>query len=117
MSQHRNFSSKNKLGDGADRVWRIVDRPLPMVHGRIAERFILRKNSTYNSIRIKMNKEKLGFGIIGTGAIASHHAAAITAYEGSKLVAVCSSTESRAEQAREKFGVRAYYKLEEFLAN
>lgn len=64
-----------------------------------------------------MNTKRLGFGIIGTGAIASHHAAAIKAYEGSKLVAVCSSTESRAEQAQEKFGVQAYYKLEEFLAN
>ena len=64
-----------------------------------------------------MNKEKLGFGIIGTGAIASHHAAAIRAYEGSELIAVCSSTEARAKEAQEKFGVTAYYQLEEFLAN
>jgi UDP-N-acetyl-2-amino-2-deoxyglucuronate dehydrogenase len=64
-----------------------------------------------------MNKEQLGFGIIGTGAIASHHAAAIRAYEGSELVAVCSSTESRAQQAQEKFGVQAYYDLEAFLSN
>ena len=64
-----------------------------------------------------MGTKKLGFGIIGTGAIAAHHAAAIRAYEGSELVAVCSSTESRAKQAQEKFGVQAYYELAEFLGN
>lgn len=62
-----------------------------------------------------MSKRKLGFGIIGTGAIAAHHAAAIKAYEGSELIAVCSSSESRARQAREKFGVEAYFNLDEFL--
>lgn len=64
-----------------------------------------------------MNKKTLGFGIIGTGAIAAHHAAAISAYEGSELVAVCSSTASRAKQAQEKFGVQAYHELEGFLSN
>lgn len=64
-----------------------------------------------------MNTNKLGFGIIGTGAIASHHAAAIRAYEGSELVAVCSSSQARANQAQEKFGVKAYHELEAFLAN
>src|SRR5690554_4540333 len=62
-----------------------------------------------------MNTKKLGFGIIGTGAIASHHAAAIQSYEGSELVAVCSSTVERARQAQGKFGVPAYSDLEEFL--
>src|SRR5690554_2723890 len=61
-----------------------------------------------------MRKKTLGFGIIGTGAIASHHAAAIQAYEGSELVAVCSSTAERARQAKEKFGVPAYSDLDEF---
>jgi len=69
------------------------------------------------SKHIKMDKKKLGFGIIGTGAIASHHAAAISAYEGSELVSVCSSSKSRAEQAEKKFGVPASYDLEQFLAN
>ena len=64
-----------------------------------------------------MSTKKLGFGIIGTGAIAAHHASAISAYEGSELVAVCSSTASRAKQAQEKFGVQACYDLEEFLSN
>lgn len=64
-----------------------------------------------------MTTKKLGFGIIGTGAIASHHAAAIKAYEGSELIAVCSSTQARAAQAQDKFGVQAYYDLTEFLNN
>lgn len=64
-----------------------------------------------------MNTKKLGFGIIGTGAIAAHHAAAIRAFDEAELVAVCSSTESRAKQAQEKLGVQAYHNLDEFLAN
>lgn len=64
-----------------------------------------------------MNNKKLGFGIIGTGAIASHHAAAIRAYAGSELIAVSSSSEPRAKQAQEKFGVKAYHNLEDFLKN
>src|SRR5690606_24940342 len=66
---------------------------------------------------MNMEKKKLGFGIIGTGAIASHHANAIKAYEGSELVAVCSSSEARAQQAKEKFGVKAYHDWTEFLKN
>ncbi|MFO7822695.1 MAG: Gfo/Idh/MocA family oxidoreductase [Cyclobacterium sp.] len=58
----------------------------------------------------------LGFGIIGTGAIAGMHAAAIAACEGSELLAVCSSTRERAKQAAEKFKVPADHDLDEFLA-
>src|SRR5690606_29755949 len=64
-----------------------------------------------------MKKRRIGFGIVGTGAIADLHAAAIRAYEGSELIAVCSSTESRAKEAQEKFGVKAYYKYADFLDN
>lgn len=64
-----------------------------------------------------METKKLGFGIVGTGAIATHHAAAIQAYDGSELIAVCSSSESRAKQAQDKFGVPAYFDLEEFMNN
>lgn len=64
-----------------------------------------------------MIKKKLGFGIVGTGAIASHHAAAIGAYEGSELIAVCSSSPSRAAQAEEKFQVKSYSNIQEFLNN
>src|SRR5699024_8984758 len=77
----------------------------------------IEKKVHIKALGFKMSTKKLGFGIIGTGAIASHHAAAIRAYEGSELVAVCSGTASRAKQAQEKFGVQAYHELEEFLAN
>ncbi|WP_339921821.1 Gfo/Idh/MocA family oxidoreductase [uncultured Cyclobacterium sp.] len=63
-----------------------------------------------------MTKQKpLGFGIIGTGAIAGMHAAAINAFEGSELVAVLSSTQSRAKQAAEKFNVPADFEIDQFL--
>ncbi len=62
-----------------------------------------------------MDKAKLGFGIIGTGAIASHHAKSIQELEDCRLVAVCSSTAERAEEASEKFGVPAYSDIEDFL--
>ncbi len=62
-----------------------------------------------------MGSTKLGFGIIGTGAIASHHAKSIQELKDCKLVAVCSSSEGRAQEASVKFGVPAYSNLEEFL--
>ncbi|MBC9795217.1 Gfo/Idh/MocA family protein [Sinomicrobium weinanense] len=62
-----------------------------------------------------MHRTKIGFGIIGTGAIASHHVKSIRELEDCKLVAVCSSTPERAEEASEKFGVPAYFNLDDFL--
>lgn len=62
-----------------------------------------------------MSKEKLGFGIIGTGAIAGLHAAAIHACEEAELVAVCSSTQDRAIEAEKKFGVPADHDWDSFL--
>ena len=62
-----------------------------------------------------MERTKIGFGIIGTGAIASHHARSIQELKDCKLVAVCSSTEKRAKEAAEKFGVQAYSNLDDFL--
>ncbi|WP_114750153.1 Gfo/Idh/MocA family protein [Pleomorphovibrio marinus] len=64
-----------------------------------------------------MEKKKLRFGIIGTGAIAGMHAKAIEACEGSELVGVCSSSVDRAKLAEEKFSVPAYSSVKEFLAN
>ncbi len=55
------------------------------------------------------------FGIIGTGAIAGQHAAAIKAIPEAELVAVCSSNSQRAKTAKEKFGVEAYSDWDSFL--
>lgn len=62
-----------------------------------------------------MRKTKFGFGIIGTGAIASHHAKSIQELENCHLVAVCSSTVARAKEASEKFGVQGYSNIDDFL--
>ena len=63
-----------------------------------------------------MDRKKLGFGIIGTGAIASHHAKSIQELQDCKLVAVCSSTPKRAKEASKRLGVTAYSNMEEFLS-
>ncbi len=57
------------------------------------------------------------FGIIGTGAIAAHHAKSIGELKDCELVAVCSSTNERAKKAAEKFGVSAYSNIDNLLAN
>jgi predicted dehydrogenase len=62
-----------------------------------------------------MKKNKLGFGIIGTGAIALHHAKSIQELEGCYLVAVCSSTPERAKEASQKYGIPAYSNIDDFL--
>lgn len=63
-----------------------------------------------------MKNFKLGFGIIGTGAIASFHAKSIQELENCELKAVCSSTAARAIEASEKFGVKAYSNIDDLLA-
>lgn len=56
-------------------------------------------------------------GIIGTGAIAGIHAAAIKAIKNAELVAVCSSSPDRARKAEAKFGVKAYSDIQAFLTH
>lgn len=63
-----------------------------------------------------MKKKTLGFGIVGTGAIAAHHAKSIQELENCELIAVCSSTAARAAEASNKFGVRAYSDIDELLS-
>ncbi|WP_162418561.1 Gfo/Idh/MocA family protein [Cyclobacterium roseum] len=58
----------------------------------------------------------LGFGIIGTGAIAGMHAEAINACEDSNLIAVCSSSPERAQKATAKFNVPADADRKAFLS-
>jgi len=60
-------------------------------------------------------RRKIGFGIIGTGAITAKHAAAIDELEGAELVALYSSSEERAGIAQEKYRVKAYADLTAFL--
>lgn len=64
----------------------------------------------------QMKNKKLGFGIIGTGAIAAHHAASIEELENCQLMAVCSSSPSRAAEAEKRFGVKAYSRIDDLLA-
>ncbi len=61
--------------------------------------------------------QPIKFGIIGTGAIAGQHIAAIKELEGAEIVAVCSSSPERARQAQKKWGVKAYSDQDEFLAH
>ena len=63
-----------------------------------------------------MKRKALGFGIIGTGAIASHHAESINELDNCQLVAVCSSTPERAVEASKKFGVEAYSNIDDLLS-
>lgn len=63
-----------------------------------------------------MEKTKLGFGVIGTGDIASYHVKSINELEDCHLVAVCSSTNTRAKKASDKFKVPGYSNINEFLA-
>ncbi|MDG1279349.1 MAG: Gfo/Idh/MocA family oxidoreductase [Algoriphagus sp.] len=56
-------------------------------------------------------------GIIGTGAIAGIHAAAIKSINNAELVAVCSSTPDRAQEAEARFGVKGYSDITTFLAH
>ena len=48
-----------------------------------------------------MSDRTLGFGIVGTGAIADFHAKAIAAIEGATLIGVCSRTPSHAQHFAE----------------
>ncbi len=53
-------------------------------------------------------KEKLGFGIIGAGAIAPFHAEAINDLPEATLVGVCDSIEERARSLAEKFNAKMW---------
>lgn len=63
-----------------------------------------------------MNK-KIGFGIIGTGAITAKHVAALEQIEEAELVALCSSSIERAELATERFKIKSYSNWEDFLSH
>ena len=51
----------------------------------------------------------LGFGIIGCGVIAPHHASSIVANEKARLVAVCDIIVEKAITLKEKYSAISYY--------
>ena len=61
--------------------------------------------------------EKVKFGIIGTGAIAVHHAAALKAAANAELAAVYDTVPERAEAFAAKQGCRAFRDRDAFLAS
>jgi predicted dehydrogenase len=61
--------------------------------------------------------KKLKIGIVGMRGIGNVHAQAHAKDPLADLVAVCDVVKERADAAAEKYGVRAYYKLKDMLAN
>ena len=51
---------------------------------------------------------KLGFGLVGTGAIAPYHINAINTNKNASLIGIFSSTRSRAKRLAKKFNVKYY---------
>lgn len=62
-----------------------------------------------------MSFEKVGYGIIGTGAVAAAHAMAIINSEYAELVAVFDVVPERAREFAAKYNVQAVEKFEDFL--
>lgn len=60
-------------------------------------------------------KQKIGFGIIGTGAIAEVHAKCIQENEHAELIAMSASSGHRADKARNKYRVPVYSSYKELL--
>ncbi|MEB2781081.1 Gfo/Idh/MocA family oxidoreductase [Algoriphagus sp. C2-6-M1] len=60
---------------------------------------------------------QLKIGIVGTGAITGKHADAIREIEQAELVALCSSSPERAKTAEEKFGIKTYSDVSDFLTH
>ena len=62
-----------------------------------------------------MEKSKLRFAIIGCGRIANRHAEHINNY--ANIGAVCDIDKEKADALAEKYNVKAYYSIEDLLAN
>ena len=59
----------------------------------------------------------LKVGVVGIRGIGTRHCGCHKQDELSNLVAVCDVVKERADDAAEKFGVKAYYSLSDMLAN
>lgn len=64
-----------------------------------------------------MKDRKIGFGIIGTGSVASTHAAAIRDMDDAILVGVYNSTPLKGKAFAEKYGVKCYSTLDDLLSD
>lgn len=62
-----------------------------------------------------MKNKTVGFGIIGTGAIAGIHAQAIKAIKNAKLVGAYSLTTAKVDEFAKQYDCHAYYALDELL--
>ena len=58
---------------------------------------------------------KYGFGIIGTGAIAKVHAAAVKSLENAELVACYDLNGERSDAFAAQHGIKSYHEIEAFL--
>ena len=56
-----------------------------------------------------------GFGLLGAGLVAPFHAESVKGSDGGRLVAVCDMSRERADGLAAKYGVKAYYSLDEML--
>lgn len=61
--------------------------------------------------------KKIGFGIVGTGAIAEMHAQAILGLEEADLIGVYNRTEEKARTFAKKHGVKVYGGLDEMMVD
>lgn len=59
----------------------------------------------------------LGFGILGAGLVAPFHADSVVHSQGGKLIAFCDTSKERADKLAAKYGVAAFYDLDQMLAN
>lgn len=62
-----------------------------------------------------MSEQIVKIGIVGTGAIANVHASCIGEISNAKLVALASSSEQRAQEARQRFSQPVYGSYEELM--
>jgi len=59
--------------------------------------------------------ETIGFGILGAGLVAPFHADSLQETQGGRLVAFCDVDRERADSLAARYGVKAYYRLEDML--
>ena len=61
--------------------------------------------------------QELGFGILGAGLVSPFHANSVRDAEGGRLIAICDVDKERADKRAGEFGVKAYYSLDDLLAD